>query len=375
MSSDTPPGPPLQGLLVVSLEQAVAAPYCSRLLADGGARVVKLERPEGDFARAYDSVIAGQSAYFVWLNTGKESAAVDLRQPDDVAFMTALLRRADVFIQNLRAGAVERLGFGWPALQQLNPRLIMCNISGFGEDGPDAQRKAYDALVQAESGLCSVTGPPGQPSKVGISVCDIASGLTAFAEILKALRSRDHTGHGSRIDCSLFGVIAEWMAVPWAYQTYAGRTVEGRGMDHGQIAPYGDFQAADGSLFLVVQNDREWQSLCSHVLGQPALADDPRFATNSARSTHTQTLKALINQHFAGFTVAELRDQLEAAGIACGAINTTEGLSRHSALLTKPISIGDIPATMVSRVGDSRTRPQTIPALDEHGTALREEFS
>lgn len=366
--------PVLKDLLVVSLEQAVAAPYCSRLLADAGARVIKLERPEGDFARAYDQVMAGESAYFVWLNVGKESIVVDLRKEDDRDLVRRMLMRADVFLQNLRAGAVERLGLGWEDMRALNPGLVMCSITGFGADGPDAGRKAYDALVQAESGICSVTGPPGRPSKVGISICDISSGLTAFGEILKALIARGGTGAGQHVECSLFGTVAEWMTVPWAYATLAGKVVTGRGMDHGQIAPYGDFHTKDGPIFLVVQNDREWRSLCKNVLEEPDLADDPSFATNPARVENLMQLKDRVNVTLAEISRDEAMARLEAAGIACGAINDVRGFSSHAALTVKGIDVNGKPVSVPARVGDARSRPQSPPALDEHGNAIRAEF-
>lgn len=364
----------LEGILVVSLEQAVAAPYCSRLLSDAGARVIKLERKEGDFARAYDTVIEGQSAYFVWLNVGKESVAVDLRDAGDRALLENLLKQADVFIQNLRFGAVERLGFGWDRLQSLNPRLVLCNIGGFAGDSPDADRKAYDALIQAETGLCSVTGPEGVPSKVGVSVCDISSGLTAFGEILKALILRNRTGRGKRIDCSLFGTIAEWMAVPWAYYRFAGRVPTGRGMDHGQIAPYGDFNAADGKVFIVVQNDREWRALCDKVLCKPELISDARFARNADRAANASDLKDILNQCFSAFDCAALLSTLEDAGIACGTISTVADLDKHAALRLKAITVSGRAVPMILREGDTQSRPQTPPDLDQHGTAVREEF-
>lgn len=364
----------LEGLLVVTLEQAVAAPYCSRLLADAGARVIKLERAEGDFARAYDAMIEGESAYFVWLNVGKESVVVDLREPADRTLLENLLTRADVFIQNLRFGAIDRLGFDWPRLQALNPGLIMCNIGGFAPDSAHADRKAYDALIQAETGVCSVTGPAGRPSKVGISACDISSGLTAFGEILKALLLRQQTGRGQRIDCTLFGVVAEWMAVPWAYYRFGGKLVQGRGMDHGQIAPYGDFDASDGKVFLVVQNEREWRNLCRDVLKRPDLIDDPRFCANARRAANLADLKSELNGHFRSLTRAELLDALARAGIACGNINTVAELDKHDALRLKSIAVSGKPVPMIDRIGDSRTRPQTVPVLDEHGAAIRKEF-
>ena len=304
---------PLAPLFVVSLEQAVAAPYCSRLFAESGARVVKLERPEGDFARAYDTVIEGDSAYFVWLNGGKESLAVDLSQANDRRLVERMLTQADVFIQNLRPGAVERLGLGYADVARLNPRLVMCSISGYGLTGPYAHMKAYDALIQAETGLCSVTGPAGQPSKVGASICDIATGLSAYGEILKALYAREHGAGGCHVEVSLFGTLAEWMAVPLAYYEYGDKLLRGTGLDHAQICPYGAYAAADGQVFLVVQNHNEWVALCRDGLGRPELADDPRFKTNMLRVEHRDALRVEIERPKHSRAAPELP---ESAGIA-----------------------------------------------------------
>jgi crotonobetainyl-CoA:carnitine CoA-transferase CaiB-like acyl-CoA transferase len=358
----------------VSLEQAVAAPYCSRLLAEGGARVIKLERPEGDFARDYDGAVHGQSTYFVWLNGGKESVAVDLRHEDDCALLRSMLRRADIFIENLKPGSVERLGFGYEAVAALNERIVMCSISGYGATGPYAQMKAYDALIQAESGLCSVTGAPGQPSKVGTSICDIATGLTAYGEILKALIARGQTGRGSYVECALFETLAEWMAVPLAFYEYGGKLLQGTGMDHGMMAPYGAFRAADGLVFIVIQNQREWVRLCTEVLGRPDLADDPRFATNSDRMQHVGDLRAEIEAVFERYTRDELFRLLDGAEIAFGNINDVSDLANHPALVRKEVGVADTTISLVRRTGDAFTSPARVPALDEHGAALRAEF-
>jgi crotonobetainyl-CoA:carnitine CoA-transferase CaiB-like acyl-CoA transferase len=365
----------LENLIVVSLEQAVAAPYCSRLFAESGARVIKLERPEGDFARAYDSVVHGESAYFVWLNSGKESISVDLRREDDCALLRNMLRRADVFIENLKPGSVERLGFGNDAVHAINERIVMCSISGYGATGGYARMKAYDALIQAETGLCSVTGAPGQPSKVGASICDIATGLTAYAEILKALYERDHSGHGAYVECSLFETLAEWMAVPLAYYEYGGKLLQGTGMDHSVLAPYGAFRAADGLVFIVIQNHREWVRLCGEVLQRPKLADDPRFATNSARIAHVDTLRDEINAVFSQYSRRELFALLDDAQIAFGNINSVSDLGNHPALVRKDIDVSGNLVSVVRRTGDQTASPAAVPALDGHGTALRREFA
>jgi len=364
----------LNGILVVALEQAVAAPYCTRLLAEGGARVVKLERPEGDFARAYDGVIHGESAYFVWLNSGKESIAVDLTQAADRALVLRMLSQADVFIQNLRPGAVERLGLGFAALHALNPALVMCSISGYGTQGPYADMKAYDALIQAETGLCSVTGPPGQPSKVGASICDIATGLSAYGEILKALFARQAGAAGSHVELSLFEVLSEWLAVPLAYLEYAGKLLGGTGMDHAQLAPYGAYAAADGPIFLVIQNQREWVQFCRDGLGRAELAEDPRYRTNVLRVEHRDDLRADIEAVFTRYAQAELALKLNAAGIACGSINDLAGLRRHPALQRKTVVSSGHQVSLVRRTGDG-LRAAAVPAIDQHGAALRAEFA
>lgn len=368
-------GKALEGVLVLTLEQAVAAPYCSRLLAEGGARVIKLERPEGDFARAYDTMINGESGYFVWLNTGKESITVDLRTEADRDLLRRMLARADVFIQNLRPGAVDRLGFGYEAVRTLNPRLVMCSISGYGTSGPYAQMKAYDALIQAETGLCSVTGPPGEPSKVGASICDISTGLTAYGEILKALLERERSGAGTHVECSLFGTLSEWMAVPLAMYEYGGKVPRGTGLDHGNLAPYGAFAAADGLVFIVVQNAREWTRLCGEVLDNPGLAEDPRFATNVARLENRDALRTEIEAVFGRHTRAELFDKLDAADVAFGSVNDVSDLAEHPALVRKRVLAGGKEASLVRRVADALPEPAPVPGLDEHGAALRREFA
>lgn len=364
---------PLAGLLVVALEQAVAAPYCTRLLAEGGARVIKLERPEGDFARAYDGAIHGESAYFVWLNSGKESVAVDLAREDDRALVRAMLKQADVFIQNLKPGSVDKLGFGWQAVHALNPRVVMCSISGYGATGAYADMKAYDALIQAETGLCSVTGNPGQPSKVGASVCDISTGLSAYGEILKALYARERGGAGTHIETSLFETLSEWMAVPLAILEYTGKMLTGTGMDHAQLAPYGAYAAADGPIFVVIQNQREWLQLCRDGLERPEMADDPRYRNNVARVENRDALRADMEAVFRRYPRGELAHKLNAAGIACGNINDIEGLRRHPALRRKDIRAAGHTVSLVRRTGDVLDCP-AVPAIDAQGAALRAEF-
>src|SRR5262249_17354708 len=274
---------PLDGLLVVSVEQAVAAPQCTCRLVDAGARVIKVERPEGDFARDYDHVVHGESANFVWLNRGKQSAVLDLAKPDDKALLEAMLAKADGFVQNLKPGAIAKLGFATARLRKDYPRLVCCSISGYGESGPYAQRKAYDLLIQAESGVASVTGGPDAPARVGGSIVDVAAGLNAYEAILEALIARAKTGKGADISVSVFDAMAEWMTVP--FWTGGGGTRFKRiGLAHAAIAPYGVFKSRDGAdILIAIQNDREWRVLAEKVLGDAALASDPKFATNPKR--------------------------------------------------------------------------------------------
>ena len=278
-------GRPLEGLLVVAIEQAVAAPFCTSRLADAGARVIKIERPEGDFARGYDDVAKGQSSYFVWLNRGKESLVVDLASPEGRQTLGQLLVGADVLVQNLKPGALARLGFAPEVLRERYPRLVSCSISGFGETGPLAARKAYDLLIQAESGLSSITGGPDEPARVGISIVDIATGATAHAAILEALIARGTSGEGADIRVSMFDVMADWLTVPLLHQE-GGKAPKRLGLAHPSIAPYGVFTTRDGKQMLIsIQSDREWAKFCTEFLGQPALAADERFAKNADFAT------------------------------------------------------------------------------------------
>lgn len=365
----------LDGLLVISLEQAVAAPYCSRLLRESGARVIKLERPEGDFARKYDDILGGDSAYFVWLNSGKESVTVDLKSDADIKLLQRLIKKADVFIQNLRPGAVDRLGFSYESVQELNPSMVMCSISGYGGEGSYSKMKAYDALIQAETGLCSVTGPPGEPSKVGASIVDIATGLTAYGEILKKLIKRGTTsGSGAHIELSLFEVLSEWLSVPLSYYEYADKLLQGTGMDHGQICPYGAYDTKDGKIFIVVQNHMEWVRLCERVLERPALVSDPLYDTNMKRIENRVALKHEIEAIFKISDREQLTDSLVDAGIACGSINTLKDLSTHSSLKRKKVLSSGNEFDLIRRVGDDNQHLE-VPALGAHSNSIRQEFS
>jgi itaconate CoA-transferase len=368
---------PLAGLLVVSLEQAVAAPMASCRLADAGARVIKIERPEGDFARGYDQAAKGGSSYFTWLNRGKESLVLDIKAPGDAALLHRMLSKADVFIQNLAAGAAERAGFGSATLCDRYPRLVTCDISGYGEDGPYAQMKAYDLLVQAETGLVSVSGPVGQPGRVGISVCDIATGVSAALAIHEALWRRAKTGRGDAIRISLFDVIAEWMTVPLLFFDYQGAAPANVGLAHPTIAPYGAFTTADGHALIVsIQNDREWREFAAVILGDAALAVDPRFATNLARVTNRQVLDAMIQARFAGSSHAAMTALLKRAQIAFGTVNDVAGLSSHPQLRRVDIATGQgsvkVPAHP-ARTSDGAVYG-AVPTLGQHTADIRREF-
>lgn len=365
----------LSGMLVVALEQAVAAPYASRLLAEGGARVVKIEREEGDFARDYDQTIEGESAYFVWLNAGKESIVLDVKKAGDMAVLMNMLARADVFLQNLRPGACARLGLDYESLSAANPGLVMCSISGYGEGGALSELKAYDFLVQAESGLCAVTGTQDWPARVGVSVCDISTGLTAYSEILRALLERSGSGRGRHVEVSLFDVMAEWMGVPLAYAKYAGKVLTGTGLHHTQIAPYGAHETADGLIIIAIQNQREWFKLCELVLGNAALATDPRFKTNVDRVANREALIAEIETVFKRHPRTELAKLLESADIAYGRINRPDEVWDHPQLKTKQVELNGHLITFTRRPGDDGTVTRSVPKLGAHSEALKREFA
>src|SRR6201996_6464992 len=295
-------GLPLRGLLVVALEQAVAAPFATRQLADLGARVIKVERRgAGDFARGYDRSVHGQSSYFVWLNRGKESLELDVKEPGDRAVLTALLARADVFVQNLAPGAAGRLGLGAEVLRARHPALITCSVSGYGGTGPYRGKKAYDLLVQCEAGLLSVTGGPDAPAKAGISVADIAAGMYAFSGILTALYERERTGQGTDVDVSMLEALGEWMSQPVNFTVYGQHPARRTGARHTSISPYGPYTVAGGQVFIGIQNEREWAVLCQQILGRPELTTDERFASNVDRVAHDAELTAIIEAALAGF--------------------------------------------------------------------------
>lgn len=375
--SDIAFGCELAGITVVSLEQAVAAPYCGLLLADAGARVIKVERPGGDFARAYDRAVAGHSAYFVWLNAGKESVVLDLDAAEDFALLRRMIDGADVFLHNLAPGALERRGLGGPDLRRTNPGLVTCEITGYGRTGPYAAMKAYDLLVQAESGLCSVTGTAEGPARVGVSLCDIATGQTAFATILRALLLRARTGRGIDVSVAMFDVLADWMNVPLLFQRHQGAAPARIGVAHASLAPYGLYAAAGGEEVLIaVQNEREWAALCTRVLERPDLRDDPRFARNIDRVRHRAALKDEIETVFARHDRAALIERLNAAGIACARLNSVEDLARHPQLRQRDVRIGgDTFALAALPVAGGSRMPRRVPGLDEDGPAIRAEFA
>ncbi|MFG5409777.1 CaiB/BaiF CoA-transferase family protein [Piscinibacter sakaiensis] len=324
----------LQGITVLTLEHAIAAPFCTRQLADLGARVIKVERPGvGDFARAYDDRVEGLASHFVWTNRSKESLALDLKHPAAGEVLARLLARTDVLVQNLAPGAAARLGLSWEALQPRHPRLIVCDISGYGGDGPYRDKKAYDLLIQSESGFVSVTGTPNEPSKAGCSIADIAAGMYAYSNILAALYERERTGRGRHLDVSMLESMVEWMGFPM-YYAYRGAPPPPRaGAAHATIYPYGPFPTGDGrSVMLGLQNEREWQAFCREVLQQPDLATDPRFDSNTRRTADRDALRALIVEAFARLTAAQVLQRLDAAGIANAQVNGMAEVWAHPQL-------------------------------------------
>ncbi|MEN9761042.1 MAG: hypothetical protein RI906_868 [Pseudomonadota bacterium] len=376
------PHKPLEGILVVALEQAVAAPYCSSRLADAGARVIKIERPEGDFARGYDGAAHGESSYFVWVNRGKESIALDLKNAESMALLERLLGQADVFIQNLAPGATMRMGIGSETLRERYPRLITCDISGYGESGPLYKMKAYDLLVQAESGLIAVTGAPGQGveslGRIGVSVCDINAGMNALIGIQQALLQRERTGRGSGICVSLFDSAAELMSVPYLQARYGGKEPQRVGLKHPTIAPYGAFTCADGrDIVISIQNEREWADFCRDVLHAPDLPKDPRAGSNAARVANRTWLDAKVADVFARLTSAEVIDRLTTAQTAFGNVNGVQDLIAHPQLRTRRMPVDakaiEVPALPWITEWDTDEYPPA-PAIDQHGDALREEF-
>ena len=374
---------PLSNITVVSVEQAVAAPFATRQLADLGARVIKIERPDGgDFARAYDTTVNGLSSYFVWLNRSKQSLTLDLKHPEARAVLDRLMERADVFVQNLGPGASERLGLEAATLRARHPRLIVCTVSGYGSSGPFACRKAYDLLVQSEVGLISVTGTPDEPCKVGISIADIAAGMYAYSGILAALLSRTKTSEGMAIEVSLFDALAEWMSAPAYYAAYGGSPPMRSGVHHASIAPYGAFQSRDGEqVYFAVQNQREWTRFCAVVLQRPEITDDGRFRTNADRVKHRIALHESIDAVLGTLTAAEIVHRLESADIAHARLNSVAAFLDHPQLSARSRwrEIGSaegslralVPPVVMEHVDPVMTG---VPALGEHSDAILEEL-
>ena len=370
---------PLDGVTVIALEQAVAAPFCTSRLADAGARVIKIERASGDLARGYDEVAHGESAYFVWLNRGKESLVLDIKQSDDAGLLRRMLARADVFVQNLAPGAAERAGFGSRALRDAHPRLIVCDITGYGDSGPYAQMKAYDFLIQCETGLASITGGPESPGRVGVSVVDIGCGMNAHAAILQALYERERTGQGCRISVSLFDSLADWMAVPLIHREYTGADPKRVGLNHASIAPYGAYASGDGRQFIIaIQTEVEWASLCRNVLARPDMVDDPRFSSNSRRCAHRGDLDAEMNHALARFDHVAMAEALSAANIAFGRYNDVGEFAQHPQLrrleIGTPSGPVSIPAPPQIFEGES-ARVGPSPAIGAQSAAIRREFA
>ncbi|MFV0672231.1 CaiB/BaiF CoA transferase family protein [Variovorax sp. tm] len=370
---------PLDGITVISLEHAIAAPFCTRQLADLGARVIKVERPgAGDFARAYDARVAGEASHFVWVNRSKESLTLDLKQPAALAVLQELLSDADVLVQNLAPGAAARMGLGAQALHEKHPRLIVCDISGYGEDGPYRDKKAYDLLIQSEAGFLSVTGTPEEPCKSGNSIADIAAGMYAYTGILAALLQRGKTGRGSHIDVSMLEALAEWMGYPM-YYAYDGAPPPPRSAaSHATIYPYGPFPAGDGgTVMLGLQNEREWRTFCEKVLLQTALATDPRFDSNARRNENREMLRDIILETFGALTTAQVLERLDAAQIANARMNDMAGLWAHPQLQARErwrqvgSPAGDIPALLpAGRQSAFDYRMDPIPAVGEHTDAI-----
>ncbi|MDX3239137.1 CaiB/BaiF CoA-transferase family protein [Streptomyces sp. ME03-5709C] len=373
----------MDGVTVVSLEQAVAAPFATRQLADLGARVIKIERPGGDFAREYDRAAAGQSAYFVWCNRGKESVVLDLKEDADRALLDRILAGADVFVQNLAPGAAERLGLGARTLRARHPRLIWCGVSGYGDRGPYAAKKAFDLLVQCESGLVSLTGTPQNPARAGISIADIAAGMYACTGVLTALYERERTGEGSAFDVAMLDALGEWLGQPLLHGLYGSAPLARSGARHPSISPYGHYRTGDGGdVFLSVQSDRDWVALCEKVLERPELVRDPRFAGNPLRHAHDDELTAIIEEHFASFAADEVLERLDGSGIANARLRSITEFAAHPQLeardrwrefdtpcgplrgLLPPVTVRGREAMMGS-----------VPGLGEHTDAVRAEFS
>jgi itaconate CoA-transferase len=367
---------PLEGITVIAVEQAVAAPFCSSRLADAGAHVIKVERPEGDFARGYDAAARGQSSYFVWLNRGKDSQVIDLATKEGRGQLERLIAGADVLLQNLKPGSMDKLGFSIERLKKDYPALILCTISGYGDEGPYAHRKAYDLLIQAESGLASITGGPDGPSRVGLSIVDIATGATAHAAILEALIKRSKSGKGADIRISMFDVMADWLTVP-LLNFEAGQPPQRMGLAHPSISPYGVFRSSDGKDILIsIQSEREWKKLCADVLGRPELPNDARFASMVERVRNRHLTDGMVGEIFATMTRDELLQRLADADIAFAEVNTMAGLATHPHLRRIEVGTPNGPVTYpapAAIVVDEPRHYGAVPGIGERPGAAKSE--
>jgi len=370
---------PLEGITVIALEHAIAAPFCTRQLADQGARVIKIERPgSGDFARGYDTRVKGLSSHFVWTNRSKESLALDLKHPQAAEILHLLLGQADVLVQNLAPGAAERMGLSFEALHEKFPQLIVCDISGYGEDGPYRDKKAYDLLIQSEAGFLSITGSPEAPAKAGCSIADIAAGMYAYSNVLTALIQRGKTGVGRHIDISMLECMAEWMGFPMYYAYGNAPPPTRAGAAHATIYPYGPFAAGDGHVIMLgLQNEREWLVFCEKVLRHPELGTDPRYASNAKRASQRNDLQKLIEGVFAQLSADQLIDRLETAGIANARVNTMADLWGHPQLAARErwtevsTPAGPVAALLPPGAADAaQVRMDAIPAVGQHGPAI-----
>ena len=374
---------PLDGITVVSLEHAIAAPFCTRQLADMGARVIKVERPGvGDFARGYDERVRGMASHFVWTNRSKESLTLDVKQPTARKALQDLLLRADVLVQNLAPGAAARMGLDFEALHGVNDQLIVCDISGYGQGGPYETKKAYDLLIQSESGFISVTGSPDAPAKAGCSIADIAAGMYAYSGILNALLLRARTGKGSRVDVSMLESMVEWMGFPMYYAFEGAAPPQRAGAAHATIFPYGPFAVGDGNtVMLGLQNEREWAVFCEKVLGNPALSTDPAFVSNTKRVENRERLRDLIVQAFTPLTIDEVIARLEDAQIANARVNDMQGVWAHPQLAARkrwgqvPSPVGELPSLLPPASNNMfDARMQAVPALGQHTDSILQEL-
>jgi len=370
---------PLAGITVVAIEQALAAPLCTSRLAEMGARVIKIERPEGDFARGYDEAANGNSSYFLWTNRGKESVVLDFKEPDDAAFLDCILSTADIFVQNLAPGALARAGFSSEALRTKYPRLITCDISGYGTSAETGNLKAYDLLVQCESGLVGVSGSPESYGRIGVSICDIGAGMNATIAVLSALAYRERTGHGTGVEISLFDGAADWMTVPYVHELYGNGAPDRQGLKHPSIAPYGAYRTKDNrDIVISIQNEREWSKFCALILLNGEIANDVRFMSNAARVSNREATDDMISKAFLQHSAVEMLQMLSDAGIAYGQVRSVSEMAAHAALRTWPMTVDGRDLEMIAppvRAEWDTGRFAPAPQLGEHTNLLRAEFA